>query len=70
MRVRRTRWFILGGAFLAYVLAALALLVLTHKPVRAKTKWPTSAELQRCEPWPKHDAKLRAWCEYWSKRLP
>lgn len=37
-----------------------------------KTQWPTVAELQRCEvPFDKmKDAKLRRWCEYWSRRLP
>lgn len=53
-------------AFVAFSMLALS------KPAHAKTKWPTVAELQRCEvPFDKmKDAKLRRWCEYWSRRLP
>lgn len=54
------------------VAAAIALfcfLVGLAVPALGATRWPTPAELQRCDPWPK-DAKLRRWCTYWSKRLP
>lgn len=54
--------------FSAYAVAMVALFVWLM-PAHGRTKWPTVAELQRCEPWPK-DAKLRAWCTYWSRRLP
>lgn len=60
--------FVTLYALLCAALVAVAVMF-TLLPAYGVTRWPTSAELQRCEPWPK-DAKLRAWCTYWSKRLP
>ncbi len=64
------RWYVVAWFAVISIVAIVFLVVMM--PAHGATRWPEPHKLQRCMvELPKmKDAKLRRWCEYWSKRLP